>query len=622
MKLMELLFGIAPLVIWYFGSLSARNTIALPRGFMYEFVSVYDNDHQIMYPGSAMEVEMKEDGGRTMDLSGGKLYAHMNQLQTAKYGSMCYGNREDMHLSMQHHEDLIRDEKGAANIWSSQTGSEPAMRELVRSVLLEKWQRETEGTAHTFFGSRSFCACIDEMHFSLVSHGVINARKKALLNTVDALVAANTSWMSAVTTSLKNHSVYEHIVLNEIDYTKDKDLRDIVINMRSANLLLDSAEMKLSNEEDVMKFCNRQALPTQTMQFDGIMDSWRYICIGQFFLLVSCLVSYEISWLGTAPHDGPHSEFTFGPKQGESVKILAYVPVQANTAFSVIRFVLYVVAFGVALYDTRTFTFVDEMRFAHSTTSQNPHGEMSIFSDVANIDGEFALMAVAVWLVLVLCEILKWRVVRWSVMNAETRPWQTLVNRVVYTVLQDVLNIFALTLISIGVQVQMGVKELTTIYVIATVVGCTAFIQHISNLIGIYFDWVAKAGNDGISVDGNILKDTNNDSLRKALLRVCYIRSGIFLFVLLASIFVIAHVGVTRAPTSVRDVKSMGGLLFGVAFFVILCGFDFVYELFNVRGGQRDQSATITAQSRRWMHVLFVFSYIIFVNFVQQTQKY
>lgn len=122
----------------------------------------------------------------------------------------------------------------------------------------------------------------------------------------------------------------------------------------------------------------------------------------------------------------------------------------------------------------------------------------------------------------------------------------------------------------------MGVKELSSIYLVALVVGCTAFIQHVSNLIGIYFDWFARSGNTTLTLDESVLKCAD-DKINKVLLRVCYVRSGVFLFVALAAVFVVAHVGVTRALTTTRDVKSMGGLLFGIAFFVILCGFDFVY---------------------------------------------
>lgn len=626
-RVMEAVLILVPFGLWCAGSLALRNTVALPRGFMYEFVSVYDNDHQIIYPGDALAERMNADKGRTIDFTNAKLYANMNKLQTAKYGSMCYGNREDMHLSMQHYNDLIGVQHYTElvhtpqSIWSRVDAYEPTARELVRSLLLEKWQRETEGGMQTFFGSRSFCTCIDEMHFSLVDREKLNTKKKGLIDTISRLQHTNASWLSETANSLKNHSLYEHIVLNQIDYSADKTLQEIVVNMRSINLLLDSDDMQVQDEDDIIKFCNRQALPTQTMKFDGIMDSWRYICLGQFILLLSCIVSYEIAWHNWEPETQEEkdqkkteSEFQFNRTNGG--KTDEGFSQWANTIFSVLRALFYVTAFAYIAVDTTRVTFSDEMRLTQSKPNLNPAGKMSIFNTVSNIDSDLAWMTIVFWVILLAGELCKWIIVKWSCDkdNEDSRP---IVNRLVYTVLQDVLNIFALTILSVGVQIQMGVKELSTIYVVAVVVGSTAFIQHISNLIGIYFDWIAHASH--AEIDSNILTGNAPSDLKKILLRVCYIRSGIFLFILLITIFVVAHVGVTRAVTPVRDVKSMTGLLFGIVFFVILCGFDFVYELFNVRSdGLQHQ---ITAKSKRWLHVMFVGSYIVFFNSLFLVQR-
>lgn len=610
---------LAPLVIWIIGSVTARNTIALPRTFMYDFRTVFDSDHQVVYPFDAVKELMASNKGRLTDLdtTSDKFYAHMHALQTAKYGSMCYGNREDMHLTMQHHEDLICEVGDASNPWSQQDNNDKDKRELVRSLLLEKWQRETEGADHKFFGSRSFCACVDEMHFSLVNSDVTNQKKKQLLNTLATLSTSNISYLNAISTSLRNHTAYEHIILNQIDYAGSVSLQTIVQNMRSSNLLLDTKELHLTDEQKILDFCTHQSLPMQTMIFNGIMDSWRYVVLGQFLLLLSCFVSFEVSWLG--PHaplttENQSNEFEF-VKQTENSSTH---PTRSRSSyvFTALRVVLYLLGFVLSFIDTGRYTFADELRYEiKASHASNPHGHMSVFSDVSNIDMYHAGLCTIVWVLLLLLEIVK----VYIVLDNSDRE-QTLSNRLIYTVLQDVLNVFALTILSIGVQLQMGVKETSTVYIVATVVACTALVQHISNLIGIYFDWLASQNSP--QRERKILDNCDAETA-KVILRVCYVRSGIFLYVLLATVFIVAHVGVTRALTTSHDVKSMAGLLFGIAFFVILCGFDFIYELFNIRGSvDKSKPYTISSQDRRWLHVSFVYSYIVFINFVQSTQKF
>lgn len=612
----EGLLFFAPFAIWIVGTGQARNTVAVPRSFMYEIQPVFDVQGQVVYPGSAMS-EVMNTGTITDLKSTNKFYGNMHALQTAKYGSMCYGNREDMHLSMQYHEDMMCEGGDPSNLWQTQDSNDKDKRELVRSLLLEKWQRETEGSNHQIFNSRTFCACIDEMHFSLVNQDTMNKKKKALLTTLATLTASNASYLATITTSLKNHTMYENVVLSQVDYAGHTDLVHMVQNMRSANLLLDTAELHLPKEDDVLQFCNRQALPTQTMKFSGIMDSYRYLMFGQFILLVSCLVSYEIGLLGWSQDENgnstEHSEWMFENDAGDHRSWFSIIG-------SVLRALLYWTAWVLLIVDSSSKKFSDEGRLDPTARAQNPHGHTSMFSATDNIDFTFSWYIFGVVLVMTILECVKWWLVKSSKKgDVESMKIQSVVNRVIYTILTDVLNILSLTVISVGVQLQMGVKELANIYLIATVVACTAFIQHISNLISIYFDWIARTGNTALVVDESVLRC--DPKTNQVLLRICYVRSGVFLFIALASVFVVAHVGVTRAVTTTRDVKSMAGLLFAIAFFVILCGFDFIYELFNIREGLGGQNS-ITSQTKRILHVMFVYSYIIFVNFVQSTQKF
>ena len=102
---------------------------------------------------------------------------------------------------------------------------------------------------------------------------------------------------------------------------------------------------------------------------------------------------------------------------------------------------------------------------------------------------------------------------------------------------------------------------------------------------------------------------------------MCYVRSGIFFSVFLVAVFLICRVGVTTIHTSESNVKNMNMVLFAVLFFVLLCGFDFFYELFNMQHDDgRDETSRrrikIKSVDKRWMHTLFVFVYVAFANFI------
>lgn len=109
--------------------------------------------------------------------------------------------------------------------------------------------------------------------------------------------------------------------------------------------------------------------------------------------------------------------------------------------------------------------------------------------------------------------------------------------------------------------------------------------------------------------------------MKGVLLRMCYVRSGVFMFVVLVTLFLIGRVGVTLVHTGETDVRSMHVVLFAIIFFGLLCGFDFFYELFNIESDEgKGKRYKMRSIDKRWLHNIFVFIYIAFVNFIVVVQ--
>lgn len=240
-------------------------------------------------------------------------------------------------------------------------------------------------------------------------------------------------------------------------------------------------------------------------------------------------------------------------------------------------------------------------RFSSSDSDMN-NNLKTVFNFVRSYDW-FLILTACVILVLVLCfEV--------YVIWPRSKNTKTLTKRLLFIVMQDVVNILALGSISVGSSLQTGVREVTCILTIAALTISIAFAQHISNVMSVLFDCLFSRYDNSETSDKDQQEKKNT-----VMLHICYVRAGIILSIVVTFIFLLTRTGITTTHTEYSDSKVMSHVLFSILFLVLLCGFDLFYELFNFNMESLTKM-TLKSEDKRWMHNLIVIAYVFFSNFV------
>lgn len=646
-----------PLLFWIMGTSMSRDSMGLPRQFVYRPVPVVEGAHdRPQYTTLTLPGKLYSDASNINNLTAvidsdtAESWGGLGKIHAAKYASMCYGNREDFFLHLHTPSERMH-VSSPTSFWydaPSMTSMDYHVRELMRSIQLEKWQREGENRdTSAFFNSRSVCSCLDEVHFGLVTtlDGMSKLASKDATDVktrmVETLVAVwnapDTSEYASIRDYLKNdiftHSDYDGLVINSHELpaptTIDK-LTAFVEGIRLSNIVIFDGTLNMKTATDTIqyatlyaeddaprahRFCTMHAAPTHTTQFRTVMDSWTFIMWGQFVLLVSCLVSFQIGYYKVASSDNDKSEWFC---------VSNYKANSGNTDWwPILLAVLRIAGYGVAAV-----LLAVEANYKNKYLRVIDSGtDMSAFAPWQK-DTLLFWISGAVLGVLIIVECIAMNFLHST--DANSKP--VVIVRMFFALLQDLPNIIALGLIGVGVMLQSGVKDEFSLIMVWMVVSTTAFIQHVSNLIGICFDGFARFEETSTNSDNvlaNIPAAGDGDSrigVKGVLLRLCYVRSQVFLVAILVGLFLIGRVGVTTFHTGESDIKSMNVVLYAILFFVLLCGFDFFFELFNIESEDTRKPSTkrfsLRSIDKRWMHTLFVFVYIAFANFVTHADKF
>ena len=678
---LEFLLSLVPIGFWIAQVLLNRNSNALPIMYMHDVKSV--RSKPLVLPADIDVVKRV-----SKDWNGWDSMKKRNVFEV-KYASMCYGNREDFHLHMHDTSEFIcnkdhnhpnvpwklsykHDEAGVASGW-------------VRALLLEKWQYESQGTSiSSFFGSRSFCTCMDHMHFMTTEKKNIDARRQKFKTDMLSFFANNSD--AGIISYFQNHyfqvnsrdsAMYGDVstITSQPDGNTDLTLRltQIIDNMRSSNMELNVAGdlrddikerkagskaddiLELSNE-DSFNFCDKYSVPEHSVQFEGVMDSWKYIWLGQLLLLLSCTYALQIHCHQYAHTSTRTVDFQMNPPESvnpqmqgtgdlpkspgkkEHSELSAFQSVVEtfnmgwDGLFFFGRFVGSLVGILVVLVMSGNNDGLWHTKLYQKHSNAEELGLTSHFENPGKPDLKYFVMTTVlagiIWFLEVFFLLLifehkkrnqsgvsgeeaKKKVVMEAVMNT----------RILFTLMHDIYVIAAFVLLSVGVMLQNNVQSHAVVFAISIVVGVAGLAQHISNMINIAFDLTTGQLLKDQRLYVNALENMKKGfAKRKALLlRICYIRSGIAAYVVISAVLCVTCIGVSKVGFGDGTLKSMLCVTFAIALVVILCGFDMFYELFYIRPAPSEKTESKSDSvmlDKRYLHILFVYIYITFANFL------
>lgn len=637
----------------------ARNTMALPLMYMHDVKAV--SKMPLVLPENAL-VQERDDkqGWKGWESLSKNAKDGEDSMLTLKYTSMCYGNREDMHLHTVNYKETMCEDSthGHGSPWQ-QSSALGADKQWIRALLLEKWQYESHDVpAASFFGSHSFCTCMDHMHLMHIDPATLTARRAEFLTKMQMFIGNNTH------PDLVSYFNSEYFQLNSRGSAMYGDvgsvttnnaaltvrLGQVFANMRSSNMFLDFRDHKTYSSKNATDFCTVHSIPEHTVVFKGVMDSWRYILVGQFLLLVSCIYSFQIHYhkitapLGRvhpSPPDGVSSDHhptsdgaskhmqpnddEHGDSESSSFAAMAaHSDFTARFIWAAIRIVASVVMSLIVLVQS-----LNELEWQTSPYSvdnnANEAGLTSEFSKVARLDSYYFIFAFIMVLVVVVLEMVYLRT-EWNKPETLDKTQQMSVlmtTRVLFTLMHDIYIITALILLSVGVMLQSNTQDYRTVVFVSFVIGVAALVQHISNMMNIVFDVTTGQllRDKKLYVDALQNMRKNFEKRKSMLLRICYIRSGITTYVVTSAVLFLTNVSVSKISLGDGTLKVMFSVAFAIAAVVILCGFDMFYELFYIRpppstDPKQDKKSSRFTSDKRYMHLIFVYVYISFVNFM------
>ena len=197
--------------------------------------------------------------------------------------------------------------------------------------------------------------------------------------------------------------------------------------------------------------------------------------------------------------------------------------------------------------------------------------------------------------------------------------------RVLYTVARDLMNILALTTLSVGVALQMGTQYFAIILVFSSVVFVAGVTQHVANLLNIIFDLCAAGLLEDQPLHNVMDHLKQNDHRHVMLRRICLVRGLTYVCILLAVVVLVTHVGVTKVHSAVTDTKAAPWVFLAVLVFSVLSAYEFMFDFFNTQKDKNGNVKEITEvisnkmNDRRWTHTLVVCLYVIFASSIAST---
>lgn len=665
----EILVWVVAVVFFVVNTCFLRDTLGYPNMYVQDIIPATSKYMPVLGPVEFRKEDLLD--GR-MNLT--KLYAsnqdHDNVLANvgltvfaaAKYSAMCFGNREPWHLALRFHSETMHQHNSADPaditelIWGKSAGKDG---QLVRALLLEKWQRETQGE-QKLLQSRSMCACMDSMHAAAANTAGYNTRDKyaQLRDTfrlrIAALWAGNATAQQTRLRSYLENDYFDYNITHDVMLHESRaflpaigsvqtNLERIVADMRPSNLLETSEQI---DTPGILEFCDGLSVPSFSVDFLGRMDSWIYIVVGQALLLITCWYNFQLSYMYWANMNhvksAPKNGYTWStPKIDETVHVSVFHLMLSENiqekrwylqGIMGVRWFLIVATLVCAwsLERTPLDRFKNTERIALKDTSANSNFEVTRFSPTTNIDGiYFGILTVTLVFVAVLEVGLARYMFKMPVIPAAVSGSNPTGNqpanadaifrmtriRVLYTVVRDLMNILALTTIAVGVALQMGAQYIVTIVVSAGVVFVAGVAQHVANLLNIIFDFCAVALIEKVTFS-NVMDNLKPDDHRHVMLRrICLVRLFTYGFVLLSSVFLVTQVGVTKVHSAASDTKNALGVFLAVLVFSVLSAYEFVFDFFNSRN-ETDVAKVIAGKmnDRRWLHCVVVCVYVILAS--------
>ena len=666
----EVIVWVAALIFWAATTTQRRDTLGHPNMYVQDILPVTSPTLSLLTPSEFRDTDMLTNN---MNLT--KLYADnmdhggvlgnmgLTVFAAAKYSATCYGNREPWHLALRYHSETICPHTLQAGshldsskypghddltkeIWNAEDSDD----HLMRALLLEKWQRETQGV-QKILQSRSKCSCMDSIHAAGTNSTIYAELRETFKLRIAALFAQNATLRQQRFRSYLEHDYFDKntthdTVLHEIrasfpsSGSVQDDLSLIVADMLPSNMMLANDAV---DTPGVLEFCDRLSVPDYTIKFVGRMDSWLYIVLGQAILLISCWYNFQLSYVYWATRQSStitlleKYEFKRATQEvkesKKTITSLFHYMVDAAAGKPKPLFIAIVSLRGLMIVGTiigvwaslknTPDRFDNTERIPNQDTSAGSRYEATRFSPTMDLDTKyFAMVTVALGFVAFVELVLVYFIFK-KREPAESISVVIVVRvRVLYTVARDLMNILALTTLSVGVALQMGMQYFAIILVFSSIVFVAGVVQHVANLLNIIFDLCAA----GLLLKEplhNVMDNLQPDDNRHVMMRrICLVRGLTYVCILIAVVVLVTHVSVTKVHSAVTDTKAALGVFLAVLVFSVLSAYEFMFDFFDTRK-DKDITEVISNKmnDRRWTHTLVVCLYVIFASSIASTMR-
>jgi len=461
------------------------------------------------------------------------------------------------------------------------------------TVKLNGWQRDQEET-HAL----SVCTCIDSMY-----RNTLDMSRNTLEN-------AHEFWANVYPTHIMNEPFMNQA--NKLTAAQ-------VAAMRTARQTVYSKDI----DQEIVEFCVTSSIPVHSVQYEGTLSLGVLMFAGQLCILLSMAhvwdhyssVIQKAETVGSADNEYFQSQVVGGAK-GEKMKVEDNHKVRrvASLAVAVFVFGLYVfIANSDKTFSSSTET---EVSFRTATSTQVSFTPTGSF-------------AVAALLVVLLVEGLFFYMHQSDIDDTEGKRYgrNSLTARVVERICTDVPAIVGFALLGMGVLMQAGVNNSSSVIGGALILVLAGFLQHISNLVELLYNAVCARLSSDVIVGLTLLDDevnpqnrnenisqtpqianqdvSENTRVRRILQYFGWTRLYIFMLVLFLSVTFFTVAKTTPYNYVIKNMLDGQLLYFVFAFLLGNIGFDMVFELLPYMFEKTNGDV---------MRLYFVVGYLIFFN--------
>lgn len=484
---------------------------------------------------------------------------------------------------------------------------------------------------------------------------------------------------SAVTNPVPAPSISEikEAMLAFVDYVRPSNLYKKSFKYVEDSTLVDAGELLFNSQRVVntADFCRSFSSPTFTQEYAGTLDPSVYLMYGQLFLCCACLwylqdVIDEESLLSPGSETSNPTEIErlypgqtqASQAKGDQTESGLWASFNFGRLFLVLRLAV-IVVFLFYVGRTPKSDFCEDgqkaslqmagLRQCKTTDKKTTTDDTSITSHVLDTPNYLIPLN---WLfgILSVIQIVVELYYAYKVMNWESdrkkedtskglksRGQTNTHRRLIGLVSNDVYIMLGLTLMAMSVLLQNGLGEMIVLQSVVFFVLSVSFLQHMSNVVNIAFDWTAawqisQNPSQSQSQTNYFMREhthplwmlnpldmsaqennaetnlTHKEQRHAVMLRMCWFRGGIIVVAVICGFFVAFHHNPNLDMHQWIDLGVMQLTLYSIALVVILCGFDFIYEAFNVRQGK----SYVSSFDKTWMNISFVSVYIAFSTFL------